>query len=898
MSGRLWFRVIDVSLMFTLTGLACAVAMSRRICQLAGLCRVAESFDGLPKRVVCIIHDLGCGGAQRQLVLFLTHLNRTQWLPEVVVMDRTDAFFAQELEQLGIPIVQIPPHPILWSTVIWRLAIHLRKNPCHILHNWLPNSIHAGAIAGTIIGVPVIIAAVRSEAPDCVAEKVEPWRRTMDRITAKLSTVFIGNCHAVCSTTRSWARVPWNRMELVYNGVAQASIPDMTQTMRRQLRAQMGMHPDVPTVGIIARLDEDKDHVTFLRVAQELHTQRPDVRFAIIGDGPLREDLNQVIVQWKMQEYVTMHGRSSDVSRMMQLLDIIALTSVSEGCPNVLLEAASLGVPVVTTAAGGAAELVVDGETGFVVPCQDSRAMADRIIELIDNPTMRNSFIERSRLRARSEFSPHKMVANIDHVYRRALARKAVLKPIESPLRVCFVMSQAYGVFRPRSDRVFGGAEVQVANLAKRLVQQGNCNVYVVTGEHQRRGTEEIDGVTVILDPFCAPSYASSAPSNPSHPHLNNNSRSTLVEWGYRWLAWCPPPLRDLSRWLVRGGVKGKWVLRHVFPIDWCVRTYRNIQLLRQWIHLFRSIDADIYVTRCAGTAVGFMQLACSFIRRPFVYMVAHDMDVSGEYIAAYPIEGKWFGRGLRHADVVICQNETQANLLFRQHGRHGSVIPSLCPFEISTELDHAYRTSVLWMARVDDWKQPELFIELASRIPDQHFTMVAVASQVSPTQLDILHKAAQRTPNLTIRPAVPLHETIKLFQNAAVFVNTSKVEGFPNTYMQAAASGTPIVSWAVNPDGMLERYAIGFCAEQDWLRFEQAVQRLCSDRALRERMGQNGLDYVNHRHHPENIAATYLTFFSELRAGKASREFRVYHGDYRKEKTGDAYLSSVKARS
>ncbi|MFO0700107.1 MAG: glycosyltransferase [Nitrospira sp.] len=872
--------------------------MIRRICQLAGLWQVTESCDGRPKRVVFTIHDLGCGGAQRQLVLLLTHLDRTQWFPEVVVMDMTDAFFAPALDRLGIPIVQLQPHPILWSTVIWRLVIHLRKNPCHILHNWLPNSIHAGAVAGTIIGVPVIIASVRSEAPDCVAQKVEPWRRTMDRSTAKLITIFIGNSHAVCSTTRSWAHVPRSRMEMVYNGVARASIPDMTKTVREHLRGQMGIPPDVPAVGIIARLDEDKDHVTFLRVAQEVHTRRPDVQFAIIGDGPLRNDLSRMIDQWKMHEYVTMYGRSSDVSRMMQLLDVVALTSVSEGCPNVLLEAAELGVPVITTAAGGAAELVVDGETGFVVPCQDSRVMADRIIELLSNHTMRDSFIERARLRARSEFSPQKMVANFEHIYRRALARKAVLKPIESPLRVCFVMSQAYGVFRPRSDRVFGGAEVQVANLAKQLVQRGNCKVYVVTGEHQRKSMEDIDGVTVILDPFCAPSYASSASSNPSHPHLNNNSRSTIVEWGYRWLAWCPPPLRDLSRWLVRGGVKVKQMLLHVFPIDWCVRTQRNIRLLLQWIQLLRTIDADVYVTRCAGTTVGFMQLACSCIRRPFVYMVAHDMDVSGEYIATYPIEGKWFERGLRHADVVICQNETQAHLLFTQHGRHGCVIPSLCPFEISTDLDHTCRTSILWMARVDDWKQPELFVQLASRIPDQHFIMVAVASQVSPTQLDSLHKAAQRTPNLTIRPAVPLHETIKLFQKAAVFVNTSKVEGFPNTYMQAAASGTPIVSWAVNPDGMLERYAIGFCAGQDWLRFEQAVQRLCSDRVLRERMGQNGVDYVNHRHHPENITETYLTFFSELRAGKASREFRVYHGDRRKEEAGDAFVSSVKARS
>src|SRR4029077_10848459 len=113
------------------------------------------------------------GGAQRQLVLLLKYLDRAQWLPEVVVMDMTDPFFAPELQRLNVAIVHVQPHRIFWSSVVWYLVKHLATKPCQVLHNWLPNSIHAGGIAGALVGVPVIIASMRSEAPDCVSEKVE-----------------------------------------------------------------------------------------------------------------------------------------------------------------------------------------------------------------------------------------------------------------------------------------------------------------------------------------------------------------------------------------------------------------------------------------------------------------------------------------------------------------------------------------------------------------------------------------------------------------------------------------------------------------------------------------------------------------------------------------------------
>src|SRR4029077_15894124 len=128
--------------------------------------------------------------------------------------------------------------------------------------------------------------------------------------------------------------------------------------------------------------------------------------------------------------------------------------------------------------------------------------------------------------------------------------------------------------------------------------------------------------------------------------------------------------------------------------------------------------------------------------------------------------------------------------------------------------------------------------------------------------------QAVDGVPNLKLVQSLPLDEATRLFRAAAVFINTSRAEGFPNTFLQAAASGTPIVSWAVDPDHVLGRYEMGFCAREDWSRFEQSVRLLSRDIALRAKMGRNGQRYVRERHAPAAIAQVYMEIFSALKSG------------------------------
>lgn len=138
------------------------------------------------------------------------------------------------------------------------------------------------------------------------------------------------------------------------------------------------------------------------------------------------------------------------------------------------------------------------------------------------------------------------------------------------------------------------------------------------------------------------------------------------------------------------------------------------------------------------------------------------------------------------------------------------------------------------------------------------------------PTRLDTIYSARVEAevaaqPNIRLIPGVPFHDITVLFEDAKVFVNTSHYEGFPNTFLQAAACGTPIVSWAVNPEGLLDRHGIGYCAAQNPEQFEADVRRLCETPALREELGANGRRYVAQHHDPSAIARACAGLFAEL---------------------------------
>jgi glycosyltransferase involved in cell wall biosynthesis len=158
---------------------------------------------------------------------------------------------------------------------------------------------------------------------------------------------------------------------------------------RKEFLAGRGVTLESRLVGMFGALTAQKDPLTYIEAANLCARENPGLHFILVGEGGLRGDVEKRIRSLGLEKRVTLLGFRPDALRLMASVDCVAVSSVNEGLNLTVLEAAALGIPVVATRAGGVPEAVRDGETGFLVPPSDFKAMAERISELMRGPELR-----------------------------------------------------------------------------------------------------------------------------------------------------------------------------------------------------------------------------------------------------------------------------------------------------------------------------------------------------------------------------------------------------------------------------------------------------------------------------------------------------------------------------
>jgi glycosyltransferase involved in cell wall biosynthesis len=161
-----------------------------------------------------------------------------------------------------------------------------------------------------------------------------------------------------------------------------------------RLHELIGAEPTVPVVGNVAALAPHKDLFTFIRMAEHIHARRPEVRFVLIGEGELRAKLERYAEERGLGAVLTFTGFRNDVDRLLPELDVLAMTSRTEGLGTSILDAFAARVPVVATAAGGIPELIEDGRTGLLRPVGDDAALAEAVERLLEEPALRERIVD------------------------------------------------------------------------------------------------------------------------------------------------------------------------------------------------------------------------------------------------------------------------------------------------------------------------------------------------------------------------------------------------------------------------------------------------------------------------------------------------------------------------
>lgn len=368
-------------------------------------------------RILHVIPTLDRSGAEKQLTLLATRLPRAEFDPHVCVLTRSGPY-EQELRAAGVPVTLIGKSGKLDPAALWRLKRHVESLRPDLVHTWLFAANSYGRAAALAAGVRRLVAGERC---------VDPWKRwhelALDRWLARRTDRIVVNSSGVRDFYVRHG-LPAEKFSVIPNGIlANDVVPlEPAGVSREELLAEMGLPQDARLIGAVGRLWPQKRLKDLIWAADLLKVIRDDVHLLIIGEGPHRRRLERYRRQVRIEDKVHFLGHRPDVPRLMPHFDALWLGSEYEGMPNVIMEAMTAGVPVVATDISGNRDLVVNGETGFLVPVGDRAAFARQTKKLLDDRELARRLGEAGRRRVREEFTVERMVSRHGELYRELLA--------------------------------------------------------------------------------------------------------------------------------------------------------------------------------------------------------------------------------------------------------------------------------------------------------------------------------------------------------------------------------------------------------------------------------------------------------------------------------------------
>ena len=378
--------------------------------------RGASSATGesSPVRLLLVTDSLEVGGAERHVVDLAVELAQGGY--EVAVACSVSGSLGKPLVEADVPVIPLLDRKVKRRVSLayaFRLRRLVKGRQFDLVHAHVYASAAAAALACLGTGVPLVL----TEHTDAL------WQgrraRSVSRFVYGRARRIIVVSSAIRQRLIRRDGVPPDRVTLVPNAVAGAC---ETVASPPELPAGLG---DGPLVGVVARLQPEKGLDHFLKAVARVAPLVPETRFIIVGDGPLRGELEALAKRLTVGESVCFLGFRSDAREITRLLDVLVVPSLTEGSPLVVLEAMAAGVPVVASDVGGIPDQVRHEREGLLVPPGEPEALADALFRLLRDPAYARSLGEEGRRRAHSEFAYRTMVRRIEDVYRKVLGRPA-----------------------------------------------------------------------------------------------------------------------------------------------------------------------------------------------------------------------------------------------------------------------------------------------------------------------------------------------------------------------------------------------------------------------------------------------------------------------------------------
>jgi glycosyltransferase involved in cell wall biosynthesis len=364
-------------------------------------------------RVAFCIDNMNVGGTELNAVRTARHLV-ARGLDLRVYSLGGEGPLLGEYQQLGVAVTLLP-----LEGLVGRSALRAGRRLLREVRQHRIDIVHAHDFYSNVFAAPW----ARAAGAAFIASR-RWWqgstgaRRLANRASYALADRVLANSPAVARMLREQEKVPAHRIVIVPNFLDEIAFADPPPGWLEERRRTLELPQNALVIGSVGSLSPVKDNATLLHAAARLAARVPQLHVLLAGrDAGSRTSLERLAEELRIADRVHFAGELPQQPSAHYLLDVSALTSVSEGLPNSVLEAMAAARPVVATAVGAVADAVVDAVTGFVVPPRDPDALADRLGRLLEDAGLRRRLGEAGRSRAREHYSEAVAMRELLSVY-------------------------------------------------------------------------------------------------------------------------------------------------------------------------------------------------------------------------------------------------------------------------------------------------------------------------------------------------------------------------------------------------------------------------------------------------------------------------------------------------
>lgn len=360
-------------------------------------------------KILHTIETPGTGGAEKLLVDIAVGLP-SEFTSVGVMM--CESWTGRELAKHGIPVTVMPLQRSFDAGWPVRFARFIREHKVDVVqsHEFTAN-VYATAGA-RLAGVPIV----------CTTHGKNYWphalyRRAAYRWVARNSRAFVAVSQDLGRFVSDTLGIPDSRVRVIRNGI-DVSVYRRSPESRLRVRAELGLQDSQPLYLACGELTEVKGHEVLVRATQHLVRQRPDAIVAIAGHGPLREHLESLVSTLGITSHVRFLGFRRDVPDLLSAADVFVMPSLSEGLPLAILEAMSVGVPIVASSVGGIPELIRPGESGWLVAPGDAVDLGNTLATVMAQGASREAVVRNAQQLCFSQYALKTTVSSYVNWYR------------------------------------------------------------------------------------------------------------------------------------------------------------------------------------------------------------------------------------------------------------------------------------------------------------------------------------------------------------------------------------------------------------------------------------------------------------------------------------------------